>query len=92
MKEKRNGHSEKTKEKQRASQLEYFKNNPTDKRRVTKLNVMFGKNHTEQSKNKHKETLKNKPILVCPNCGFSSNNYGCIKQFHFMNCKKEKLI
>lgn len=52
-------------------------------------NNMFGKQHSEQTIKKQKETLKNKPVLTCSHCGLTSKSHSNMTRWHFENCKSK---
>lgn len=47
-----------------------------------------GRNHSEDTKNKISETLKNKPKIVCKYCGYKSSA-GVISRLHNDKCKNK---
>ena len=50
----------------------------------------WGKHLPEEMKRKISDTLKNKPMQICPHCLFESNSIGNLKRWHFENCKDKK--
>ncbi len=51
------------------------------------ISTQTGRKATEKTKKKLRESLANRPIKICPHCGFESNNAGNMTQYHFDNCK-----
>lgn len=51
-------------------------------------NSQYGIPRNEETKNKMRETIKNKPNIKCIFCDFESNNLGIISRWHNENCKK----
>jgi len=54
-------------------------------------NYNFGNKMSEESKNKMRETIKNKPTLMCPHCKKEGKS-SVFKRWHFDNCKFISLI
>jgi hypothetical protein len=52
-------------------------------------NSQYGIPRSEETKNKMRESLKNKPIVKCSFCNFESNNLGIISRWHNENCKQK---
>jgi group I intron endonuclease len=44
--------------------------------------------NTVESNNKRRLTMLDKPIEICPYCGFQSRNHGSMVLYHFDNCKQ----
>ena len=55
---------------------------------IGERNSQYGKKKSDKEKDRIKETLKNKPLMKCLYCDFSSNNIGIINRWHNTNCKK----
>ena len=70
--------------------VEYAKkiSNGVKKQRANNPNHWLGKRHTEETKNKMRKSIKNKPNIKCIFCDFESNNLGIISRWHNENCKK----
>ena len=67
---------------------EQSKENMSISHRGTK-NHNFGKHFSEDTKRKMNESNKNKPIVICPYCGFKSTSRVCMNRWHFDNCKQK---
>lgn len=47
-----------------------------------------GKTHSEESKQKQKDTWKNKPLITCPHCNKQGTSESNMRRWHFEKCKK----
>ena len=54
-------------------------------------NPMFGKNHSEDTKQKMRESALNKPKVTCPHCNKIGSSHNMVR-WHFDNCKTLKQI
>jgi group I intron endonuclease len=52
-----------------------------------KESVFLGKTHTEESKKKMSEYVRNRSVLECPYCNIQCNIISVMKKHHFDNCK-----
>lgn len=58
----------------------------SEKTRERQSKARLGRKESEEVKQKHKNTLKNKPIQTCPWCGYQGKNN--MKRWHGDNCKQ----
>jgi hypothetical protein len=52
-------------------------------------NSFYGKSHSPETRERLKESWKNREESSCPHCNKSSKNMGNLKRFHFDNCNKK---
>lgn len=58
-------------------------------KRMGEGNPMFGKNHSEETKQKMRESALKVPKLTCPHCNKIGNPHNMVR-WHFDNCKTLK--
>lgn len=61
-----------------------------NKHQQGKLNSQYGKPRSNETKAKMRQALKNKPMLKCLHCDFTSNNKGIMNRWHNDKCKHKQ--
>jgi hypothetical protein len=51
--------------------------------------VHVGVKRRDETKDKMKKRWEERPVLICPHCGKTSNNKGNMTRYHFNNCKRK---
>lgn len=65
----------------------FYNKHHTEESKEKNRQAHTGKVQSAETIAKRKETMNNKPALICPYCSKESKNYGDMKSNHFENCK-----